>query len=67
MDDLEADLAAALPSPSSLERDVLPGLAGRGLGAVSGSEGLVDIGTPEALAAAGDELGRELTRLELLA
>jgi len=50
--------------PASLERDVFPALAGRGLFGVRGRGGFVDIGTPESLAGAGQALRQELGALE---
>jgi NDP-sugar pyrophosphorylase family protein len=53
-----ADLAAIGPGrPASLERDVLPGLVGRGLRGVVGPGPFVDIGTPQSYAAAGRLFG----------
>ena len=64
---LSERVVESIPVPSSLEIDLLPGLAGHGLWAVAGDSPLVDIGTPESLAAAAAELAPELARLEALA
>jgi D-sedoheptulose 7-phosphate isomerase len=51
---------------ASIERDVFPKLAGR-LAAVKGPAPVVDIGTPDSLAAAGSMLAGEFRRLEMKA
>lgn len=54
-----ADVAAVPPGRAlSLERELMPGLVGRGLRGVVGAGPLVDIGTPESYAAA-DRLFRQ--------
>jgi NDP-sugar pyrophosphorylase family protein len=62
---LERSLVAALEPGrcSSLERDVLPGLAGRGLHALEAAGPLLDIGTPEGYEIAVRQLGSAATAL----
>jgi len=50
---------------ASVERDVFPRLAGGGLTAVKGPAPVVDIGTPESLAAADSLLAGRLRHLEM--
>jgi phosphoheptose isomerase len=50
---------------ASVERDVFPRLAGGRLAAVKGPAPVVDIGTPDSLAAAGSLLAGRLRRLEM--
>ena len=56
----EREILAGIPADAtvSLERDVLPGLAGRGLIAYRTGEYFIDIGIPEDLARAQTELER---------
>ncbi|HKD12185.1 MAG TPA: sugar phosphate nucleotidyltransferase [Thermoanaerobaculia bacterium] len=51
---LNRDVLAGIPAdaPASLETQVLPALAGRGLWSVAGESPLLDIGTPESYARA---------------
>jgi NDP-sugar pyrophosphorylase family protein len=60
---LRPGVVAAIAEPSSLERDLLPGLVGHGLWAIPGTSPLVDIGTPESLLEAEGALAREFHRL----
>ncbi|MFN8543847.1 MAG: nucleotidyltransferase family protein [Candidatus Binatia bacterium] len=58
---LSRDLVASIPGgkPVSLEREVFPAWVGRGLHAHPVAESFVDIGTPDAYAAAGTALAHE--------
>lgn len=64
---IERDVVRGIRGRSSLERDVFPGLVGKGLYAITGSSGLVDIGTPDALAQAEYALVEEFDELERFA
>jgi NDP-sugar pyrophosphorylase family protein len=64
---IERDVVRGIRGRSSLERDVFPGLVGKGLYAITGSSGLVDIGTPDALAQAEHALVEEFDELERFA
>jgi D-sedoheptulose 7-phosphate isomerase len=50
---------------ASIEKDVFPHLAGRSLAAVKGPAPVIDIGTPDSLAAADTALARQLELLEM--
>jgi NDP-sugar pyrophosphorylase family protein len=60
---LQPRVVAVIAEPSSLERDVLPGLVGQGLWAIPGTSPLVDIGTPESLLESERALAPEFDRL----
>ena len=63
---LEAEVVHGIEAgrPVSLEREVLPGLVGKGLYGVPGNGPFIDIGTPSSYIQAEDLLREELSRLE---